>query len=379
MGKSSLKCEAAVLEGDVKFMEWHKQGSTQYITKWKKKYGFKGKLVVTECENLVTQLQQKAAFCKKAQLELQCAKLWLLQAKRRQEQRKAKATAAKPPTHVHAAVIKADEETHIVCRSQQDRSGPDPAAPGAEPCLAGGGANGVKQAAPCLEGGGANGVKQAAPCLEGGGANGVKQAAPCLQGGGASGTKQHETQAREGLTPHKIDIEQWATDIRGLQTSFNLNGDEMFRVFRNHFKHEWGRVRDTFTGRDEGGNILRHNSEILRQGMEGVILRTKQTLVPPPNYDKINQCRQKEGEDVYEYQGRLEAVFKAHSGIPESTEPNNPYQQHLKLALMSGFQPKYSDFIQKHFVNHSTANVNEIMNWATHAEGVIQRKKRRKI
>lgn len=149
-------------------------------------------------------------------------------------------------------------------------------------------------------------------------------------------------EAVKGLTSHKVDIDQWAADVRGLQDTFNLNGDEMLRVFRIYFKHDWGRVRGTFTGRDHIRAVHKHDSGDLREAIDGIILRTRQHLVPPPNYDKINQCKQKEGEDVTEFRGRLEQVFKTHSGIPKSANVNDPYQQYLKQALMSGFLPKYS-------------------------------------
>lgn len=85
---------------------------------------------------------------------------------------------------------------------------------------------------------------------------------------------------------------------------------EVLSVFRNHFKYDW--VRGDLIGKDITENTLAHDSDALKQPMESVIMRTKNTLLPPPNYDKIHHCKQKDGEGVFEFRERLEEVFKAH-------------------------------------------------------------------
>lgn len=88
------------------------------------------------------------------------------------------------------------------------------------------------------------------------------------------------------------------------------------------------------------------------------------------DYTKISQCTRKEGEDVHEYRGRLEDVFKRHSGLEENA---GPYEQQLKHALMSGFHPSIADFIRK----QNDDGVTQCLNWARHAQDVIKSKRKK--
>ena len=83
---------------------------------------------------------------------------------------------------------------------------------------------------------------------------------------------------------------------------------------------------------------------------------------------KNHNFKQKDGEDIYEYAGRLEEVFKAHGGLREDAAAGFPYQSQLKQALMNGFKPHISDFIRKYDVNHSTDGVTQIKDYARHAK-----------
>lgn len=74
---------------------------------------------------------------------------------------------------------------------------------------------------------------------------------------------------------------------------------------------------------------------------------------------------------------RFEKEFKVHSGIKPDDE--DPYQQQLKNALMQGYRSEISGFIRKHFVTFDTANLNELKNWARHAEKVSHSKKKKTV
>lgn len=100
------------------------------------------------------------------------------------------------------------------------------------------------------------------------------------------------------------------------------------------------------------------------------------TWTKTANYGKISQTHQRDNEDVEQFFGRMEDVFKMYSGLQEEQDPNTAYQQQLKQALMAGFKPSISDFIRKHNVNHSTDGVTATMNYARQAETIMKRKKK---
>lgn len=58
MGTGSSK---SALEGDDKFMEMHCSGSTQFLEKWRKKYGFSGRLDERGLIALIEKLRASAA------------------------------------------------------------------------------------------------------------------------------------------------------------------------------------------------------------------------------------------------------------------------------------------------------------------------------
>ena len=75
---------------------------------------------------------------------------------------------------------------------------------------------------------------------------------------------------------------------------------------------------------------LLHESRDLPTQLEGVYAQIERTWRATSNYTRIAQYKQKDGEDIYEYAGRLEEVFKAHGGLPEDAEADSPYQSQLK-------------------------------------------------
>ena len=123
---------------------------------------------------------------------------------------------------------------------------------------------------------------------------------------------------------------------------------------------------------------MAHESMNLPTQLDGVYVRIERTWKALPIYTKIARCKQKDGEDIYEYAGRLMEDFKAHGGLPEDAAAS-PYQSQLKQALKNGFKPQISDFIHKHDVNHSTDSVPQIMNYGRHAEEVTKKKGKRNL
>ena len=85
--------------------------------------------------------------------------------------------------------------------------------------------------------------------------------------------------------------------------SYGLNGYEATQTLKKSLGFNWGRVKGTFTGQDHKGRWLAHESRDLPTQLEGVYARIEITWRATPNYTRIAQCKQKDGEDIYDYAG----------------------------------------------------------------------------
>lgn len=190
-------------------------------------------------------------------------------------------------------------------------------------------------------------------------------------------TESECADACKSLGDPLTNVDEFIARHRQLCSSYRLNGQETETTFRRCLTYNWTRVRGRYTGRGPGDNTLPYGDAGLAVQINGVYDRLRNTFRTTADYTKISQCIQKEGEDVHEYRGRLEEVFKRHSGLEEDADVAGPYQQQLKHALMSGFHPSIADFIRKQNVNHTTDGVTQCMNWAKHAQDVIKSKKKK--
>lgn len=143
---------------------------------------------------------------------------------------------------------------------------------------------------------------------------------------------------------------------------------------RKAFGHRYGPIRGAFTGTDQAGEVLPHGSAELNQQVQALLTRATQHYQTRPNYSRIGQCKQKEGEDIDEYRVRLEEVFKDNSGLEEDSAPGSPYQQQLKQALMAGFTLPIANHIRKHNVNVDNDGVENTINYARHGQEWLKRK-----
>ena len=69
-----------------------------------------------------------------------------------------------------------------------------------------------------------------------------------------------------------------------------------------------------------------------------------------------------------------------HSGLspPDDGDNDSPYKQQLKNAFLKGCLPQISSFVTKHMVDHRTARLENLRDWARHAEEHFNNKKKSK-
>ena len=98
----------------------------------------------------------------------------------------------------------------------------------------------------------------------------------------------------------------------------------------------------------------------------------QQTFKRTANYSHLTGVKQKEGESSDDFLIRFEKEFRIHSGIPHSEQADGPYQQQLKNALLKEMKVEFSAWLTKHFAEVDTASVSAVMQWARHAEKILE-------
>lgn len=98
--------------------------------------------------------------------------------------------------------------------------------------------------------------------------------------------------------------------------TYHLNGLETHQALQSALTINWGRVRGNFCSVGaEPPQPLLHNSQELRQRVEGVLGRMRVAFRHRADYAKIGATQQKEEEPEDECRARFEDVFKINSAI----------------------------------------------------------------
>ncbi|XP_048843219.1 uncharacterized protein LOC125715510 isoform X8 [Brienomyrus brachyistius] len=280
MGKNLSK--QIKLEGDEKFMEGYKPGSGQISSqRWRKKHGFEGKLHTPDIlklqgnlklEMLQTTNNKKGQDRKK---EYVFSDAWLEQSKLRDNKRQQKKRNKEKKLQV--ALITLDEET-AARPSAPPAPPPPPQIPVPAPALVpatdrqearGGGVEPsrmltrgsdpslypVKDLATAkVQWHPKNNTEQEevewqCPLVEVANPNrGPNNTGPETMLVYRPWTAEDRTAALKGIPPVEEGVPEFWTAILELQSSFHLNGREMYRCLRQLFTHKWGRVAGDFTG-----------------------------------------------------------------------------------------------------------------------------------
>lgn len=188
-------------------------------------------------------------------------------------------------------------------------------------------------------------------------------------------TNTEMTEACKGLGDPTKEAQEWVTNFDQLMASYQLNGYEATKALQICFGHNWARVKGSYTGKDGAGAWLPAGDGNLSLQITGVGQRVTTVWVKRPDHSKIHATRQVDGEDIHQFRGRLEDVFKANSGLVDDGSADGTYQNQLKQQLLDNMRPALADFVRKHQVGWRTATLIQLMEWAAHAQEVIANKK----
>lgn len=188
-------------------------------------------------------------------------------------------------------------------------------------------------------------------------------------------TNTEMAEACKGLGDPTKDAQEWVTNFNQLMASYQLNGYEATKALQICFGHNWARVRGDYTGKDTNGVWLPAGNDRLSVQIAEVGEKVTTVWKKRPDHSKIEGTRQADGEDIYQFRGRLEDVFKANSGLVDDGNAEGTYQSQLKQQLLNNMRPAMADFVRKHQVGWRTATLVQLMEWAAHAQEVLQNKK----
>lgn len=156
--------------------------------------------------------------------------------------------------------------------------------------------------------------------------------------------------AVEGLTSHKEDVDQFVDDIENLRRLYHLNSNEVQQVWMTALAGNWHHVRGNWNPRDDQGNVIEHDAQLLRDRVDGLIRWARQRFQRRANYTEIGRVKQKDDESFDEYKIRMTKTFKAHSGLADDGEEDGAFQQQLKNALHAGSKDSVHSWVQKHYI-----------------------------
>jgi len=194
-------------------------------------------------------------------------------------------------------------------------------------------------------------------------------------------TLEEARKAVEGCTPAKEDPAQWAEDMRGVILSYRLNGHEAGQAVMTSLGKDWFRVRGDYTGTD--GNRVVFPAPDNEPATLGAAFEAQWTALigrvaalyrRRADYGHLAGVKQKPEEDVEDFRLRFEKEFRVHSGIDFNADGRSVYQQQLKNGLLTGFHSDIANWIRIHHVESAESTVNQTMQWARHAEKVINEK-----
>ncbi|KAJ0041571.1 hypothetical protein NL108_012710 [Boleophthalmus pectinirostris] len=187
--------------------------------------------------------------------------------------------------------------------------------------------------------------------------------------------------ALKGITPVNEDVIEFLEAMDQLRSSYNLNGQEVERVYRKALGHHWASVKGDWTymtGAAPNQVIMPHNEPQLLTGLERLRQRIQNRFARRANYMEINRTKQRDDESFEEFRHRLTKVFKTHSGLQDvEGDDNCAYRQQLKNALHANTVTGIRNWIDKHYINFATGTLDQYIDNAMHADKVMRNKQKK--
>ncbi|XP_055021071.1 uncharacterized protein LOC129412097 [Boleophthalmus pectinirostris] len=187
--------------------------------------------------------------------------------------------------------------------------------------------------------------------------------------------------ALKGIVPPNEDVTEFLEAMDQLRSSYNLNGQEIERVYRKALGHHWASVKGDWTymtGDAPNQVIMPHNEAQLLIRLERLRERIQNRFARRANYMEINRTKQRDDESFEEFRHRLTKVFKVHSGLQDvEGDDNCAYRQQLKNALHANTVIGIRNWIDKHYINFATGTLDQYIDNAMHADKVIRNKQKK--
>ena len=162
-----------------------------------------------------------------------------------------------------------------------------------------------------------------------------------------------------------------------LRDMYKLDSREVEWIYRSKMKTDWARVKIGYEVNGAGGVPIAAGQAELAVRVAALQGRIRDTFRAQPNYTKLGEIKQKDGETVYEFRERFEHAFRNHSGLRDTTAAERLiFDPHLKQALLNGFRSEVREWLNRNFVELPTSTLPAFMTQARHAEKVTQAKKK---
>ncbi|XP_039884305.1 uncharacterized protein LOC120731354 [Simochromis diagramma] len=178
------------------------------------------------------------------------------------------------------------------------------------------------------------------------------------------------------VPPLNEGFQPWRDAVELIRRGWGLNGHEMMQVLQDLLGLRFPRARGQFTGNDQNGDVLGPDTAQLGQELTDLYNRVQVNLAPRPDYGKIGECKQKDGETASDYLDRLRPVFRQNSGLNHDPNPQSAFQQQLKNAFLNGLLPKIKAHVDKHWVTQNTGTLPDALQYAEHAVKVQKQKEK---
>ena len=183
--------------------------------------------------------------------------------------------------------------------------------------------------------------------------------------------------AIKSVPEHKERLEEFLEGMETLRDMYKLDSREVEWIYRSKMKTDWARVKIGYEVNGAGGVPIAAGQAELAVRVAALQGRIRDTFRAQPNYTKLGEIKQKDGETVYEFRERFEHAFRNHSGLRDTTAAERLiFDPHLKQALLNGFRSEVREWLNRNFVELPTSTLPAFMTQARHAEKVTQAKKK---
>lgn len=187
----------------------------------------------------------------------------------------------------------------------------------------------------------------------------------------------------EHIPRPEVDVEGCIAGIHDLHNNYYLNGREMQSVLMHIMGLKWHQVKGDWqptrlAGQPPVDEVIPHQDVLQSLNVQdGIFQKMRNMFVRRANYGIIGQTKQKEGETIPDFRAKMHKIFEDNSGIQEDADPQGPFQQQMKMAILQGLKEPVRNWLQKNYVGLPTCTKDDFITHAIHADKVIKEKQKK--